>query len=138
MVENSVVWIPYGWVTIMVNCTGQVGFPRTLVIPYLNAKLAAAYPSLGQLVNFHFTNVEANKDTGGKFWKEHGDSYLEWLGILNCQDDQEGTRIVNPGQPALCLTEGLVEDGDIPPDMNYVAVKHNVEGGNLAENETQL
>ena len=54
LVENSVVWIPYGWVTMMVNCMGQVDSPRALVIPYLNAKLALGYPSLGLLVNLHF------------------------------------------------------------------------------------
>ena len=40
LVENSVVWIPYGWVTMLVNCRGQLDIPQALVIPYLNAKLA--------------------------------------------------------------------------------------------------
>ncbi len=31
--ENSVVWIPYGWVTMMVNFKAQSGIPQAMVIP---------------------------------------------------------------------------------------------------------
>ena len=67
LVENSVIWIPYGWATMMVNNVGQLGFPQTLVIPYLNAKLALGYPGLGRLANFHFDLVKANQGKGGKY-----------------------------------------------------------------------
>ena len=112
LAENSVFWIPYGWVTILVNCTGQVEFPRTLVIPYLNAKLALGYPSIGLLVNFHIDHVKSNKEKGGTYWNQHGDSYMEWLGTLDVQEarqvDQDGTQVIPP--PA--LMDGKAEDGD--------------------------
>ena len=53
LVEHSVVWIPYGWAVILVNCTEKSDFPMSLVIPYLNAKLAVSYPSIMRLVNFN-------------------------------------------------------------------------------------
>ena len=110
----------------------------TLVVPYLSAKLAHGYPSLGLLVNFHLEHAKRGQQKGAKYWKEHGDSYIEWLGTLNCQDDQEGTQIVNPGQPALCLSDGPVEEGDSPSELKDGTVNHTVEGDNLAENETQV
>ena len=103
LVENSVVWIPYGWVTVMVNCVKQLGFPKTLVIPYLNAKLAVRYPSLGMLANFHIENVKANQAKGHKYWTEHGDGYIEWLGTLNQhpEDSQLPLAETRAIQPAL-------------------------------------
>ena len=124
LVENSVIWIPYGWVTMMVNNVGQLGFPQTLVIPYLNAKLALGYPGLGHLVNFHFDHVKANQGTL-KYWSEHGDSYSEWLGTLNRHEDiqaiQDEFKEVCPlGQQALmdghAEDEGHADQDTLPPD----------------------
>ena len=40
-----------------------------------------------------------------KYWAEHGDSYIEWLGNLMRQEDsqpsQEGGPVTPPCQPAL-------------------------------------
>ena len=120
LVENSVVWIPYGWVTMMVNCRGQMDIPQALVIPYLNAKLALGYPSLGLLVNFHLEHVKANNGVGHQFWTDHGDSYVEWLGALNPPEDSQVPQLaipiqdiqeVPPGPPALC--DGQPDDVDM-------------------------
>ena len=112
MVENLVVWIPYGWVTMMVNCTKEI--PMALVIPYLNAKLALGYPSIGLLVNFHLENVKANQRKGGTYWTEHGDSFIEWLGNLNAQEDIQVAQVANRGTPPepRALEDGRVEDPD--------------------------
>ena len=124
VMENSVVWIPYGWVTMLVNCRGQLDVPQALAIPYLNAKLALGYPSLGLLVNFHYDYVKANQQNGSKHWREHGDSYLEWLATLNRQEDSSAVHAGTPiqGQPALmdiqgpaALMDGPVDDGESQP-----------------------
>ena len=83
LVQQSVVWIPYGWVTMLVNCRNTLDICQALVIPYLNANLAIGYPSLGLLVTFHIQLVKAHQANGQKHWKEHGDSYLEWLANLS-------------------------------------------------------
>ena len=83
LIKNSVAWIPYGWVTMLVNCRGQLDIAQALVIPYMTSKLAIGYPSLGLLVTFHIQLVKAHQANGQKHWKEHGDSYLEWLANLS-------------------------------------------------------
>ena len=126
LVENSVVWIPYGWVTITVNCARQVEFPHTLVIPYLNAKLALGYPPIGLLVTFHLEHVKANQGKGAKYWTDHGDSYIEWLGTLNLLEDSqidlEGIQTSPPGQAA--LMDGPAEDAD----MEHEETEDGAEG----------
>ena len=62
LVKHTVVWIPYGWVSILVNMRGQLDSAQALVIPYLNAKLALDYPSIGLLVTFHAEFVKANQE----------------------------------------------------------------------------
>ena len=115
LVEKAVVWIPYGWVAMMVHCSRDIS--NTLVIPYLNAKLALGYPSMGMLVSFHMENVKANQQKGMKHWTEHGDSFCEWLGNLNCEDDiqaqQAGIHAILSSQPA--LMDGVVDDPDSLP-----------------------
>ena len=105
LVEGTVLWIPYGWVPVMVNCAAQPELPMTLVIPYLSAKLALRFTSIGMLVNFQFYNVTANKHAGGQMWKEHGDSYLEWLSCLKQQEATlpaiEDTQCEEPGVHAI-------------------------------------
>ena len=66
LVKHIVVWIPYGWVSILVNMRGQLDSAQALVIPYLNAKLALDYPSIGLLVTFHAEFVKANQEKGLK------------------------------------------------------------------------
>ena len=60
--ENSVVWIPYGWVIMLVNCGDQLVMPQALVIPYHNPQLALRYPSLGRLANFHIEKCEGQSE----------------------------------------------------------------------------
>ena len=110
LVQHSVVWIPYGWVTMLVNCRGQMDIAQALVIPYLNAKLAIGYPSLGLLVTFHNEWVKAHQENGVKHWKEHGDSYLEWLANLNSQGD-----ISAVGADIPALEDGTVDEGESQP-----------------------
>ena len=65
--ENAVAWIPYGWVTMMVNSTKEIC--QTLAIPYLNAKLALRYPCIALLVNFHLGHVkQGNREKGNRYW----------------------------------------------------------------------
>ena len=72
---------------------------------------------MGMLVNFQLDNVKANHKKGVIHWTEHGDSFSEWLGNLNCQDDtqvqQAGIQVSPPGQPA--LMDGGVDEPDILP-----------------------
>ena len=123
LVEKSVIWIPYGWVTLMVNYVGEPGFPRTMAIPYLNANLALGYPSLGMLVKFHVDLVRANQGKGGKFWSQNGDAYVEWLGNLDRQEDsqviQDETK-EGAGQPA-ALMDGMADDGETQKEATEVA-----------------
>ena len=79
LVENSVAWIPYGWVTMTINAMSQAEYPRTLVIPYLNAKLALGYPSLSVLVNFHLDYVKSVQGMSSKYWADHGRATLSGL-----------------------------------------------------------
>ena len=124
MVENAVAWIPYGWVTILVNSLGQDAFPKLLVIPYLNAKLALNYPSISMLVNFNFDHMKANQLEGNKYWMDNGDSYAEWLSGLSHQEDSQVRLAIQipPGQPR-ALMDGSAEDGtqDNRPDASMAA-----------------
>ena len=108
LVKNSVVWIPYGWATMMVHCEREI--TDTLLIPYLNVKLAHVYPSIGQLVNWHLVHVQINQKKGAKFHTEHWDSYVGWLQVLNPQPqvEQDSDQGIPPEQPA--LMDGSVED----------------------------
>ena len=110
LVKNSVVWIPYGWAIMMVHCEREI--TDTLVIPYLNVKLAHAYPSIGLLVNFHVGHVKINQKKGAKFHTEHWDSYVGWLQVLNPQPqvEQDSDQGIHPEQPA--LMDGSVEEQD--------------------------
>ena len=124
IVKETVVWIPYGWVTMLVNCMGQLDVSQALIIPYLNAKLALAYPSLGILVNFHVEYVKNHKQNGVNHWKEHGDTYLEWLATLS---SAVNTDTPPPNTPAImdieatealaALTDGRVDDETQPRDI---------------------
>ena len=87
LVEHAVVWIPYGWVTILVSCTGQIGSPVSLVIPYLSPKLALTCSSIGLLVNFNLELNEAR--AAGQYGKDDAASYAEWLGPLNPQEESQ-------------------------------------------------
>ena len=111
LVQHSVVWIPYGWVTMLVNCRGQLDFAQALVIPYLNAKLAIGYPSLGLLVTFHNQWVKAHQENNQKHWKEHGDSYLEWLANLSNgpQGDIQAIEDSRAGAEVPALMDGQVD-----------------------------
>ena len=143
LVENSVVWIPYGWVTMLVNNSGQEVIPNTLVAPYFNAKLILGYPGCGLLINFTLDHVKAN-DGSGKYWKEHGESYAEWLGTLHRQEDsqlapvpaspphssfQESSQVIPPGPPA--LMDGTAED------MEQTDAEET-QGGAAPENDSQI
>ena len=123
LVQHSVVWSPYGWVTMLVNCVDQVEFPQSLVIPYMNAKLGLEYPGLGLLANFNYDQMKANKTQGNKYWVETGDSYVEWLGTLTPEEDsqvQQAIPLMPPVQPA--LMDGLAEDSQVEaPEMERPA-----------------
>ena len=127
MTENMVVWIPYGWVTLMVNNVGEPGFPRTMVIPYLNAKLALGYPSIGLLIKFHIDHVKANQGKGAKYWTQHGDTYMEWLGNLDRHAGspaiQDESQVNSVGQPA--LMDGHEDDGETMKEETEAAKAEN-------------
>ena len=48
----------------MVNHTNEAVIPMTLSIPYLNARLALTFPSIGQLANFHMDSTRAHQKKG--------------------------------------------------------------------------
>ncbi len=129
--ENSVVWIPYGWVTMMVNFKAQSSIPQALVVPYLNAKLAFRYPSLGLLANFHVEIVKANQKNKGRFWTDHADTFMEWLATLLRQDGSanasEVTEDTNSYQPV--LMDMTVDDGDGHP-KDSITDSQVTDGGN--------
>ncbi len=129
--ENSVVWIPYGWVTMLVNFKAQSSIPQALLVPYLNAKLAFRYPSLGLLVNFHVENVKASQMNKGRFWTDQGDSYLEWLATILRRDGSsnasEVTEVMNSCQPA--LMDGKVDEGESQP-KDSITDSQVTDGGN--------
>ena len=115
LLENQVMWIPYGWAAMMVNVAQDRGTPKTLVTPYLIATLALQYSSIGMMVNFNLDILKASSDKGCKLWDEHGPGLSEWLtGLLTHPTDSPAIQDkplepANLGQPA--LLDGNVEDG---------------------------
>ena len=102
---------------MLVNCRGQLDIAQALAIPYLNAKLAIGYPSLGLLVTFHNQWVKAHQENNQKHWKEHGDSYLEWLSNLNngTQGDVQVVQAIQDsrvGTDVPALEDGQVDEED--------------------------
>ena len=94
---------------------------QTLVIPYLDAKLALRYPYIALLVNFHLGHVkQGNREKGNRYWgAENADAFVEWLTGLNCHDpsqvEHEDTQTTPAGPPALMDEPASYEDLDSPP-----------------------
>ena len=120
--ENSVVWIPYGWVIMLVNCRDQLVMPQALVIPYLNAKLALRYPSLGLLAKFHIENVKFNQKNRVKHWTDYGGSYLEWLSSLIPQEDSSavgaGTQVITLASMDMKIGDGDIQAKEVGRDIH--------------------
>ena len=95
-----------------------MGFYQTLVIPYLNAKLALKYTGIGMMVNFHIKMVQ-DYQVKGTVWADHGPAYREWLAnLLTSTEDSQvireqlKTEVDDQGHPALMDRDGEEEEDD--------------------------